>query len=90
MRTVLAGFLSRRRIGLGLAIGGALASDAVDCRAAQGAGIRIGLRRAEGYGAACSFGPMRHEGAEWHVKAVCTGNGTTWNGISTWRFPAIV
>jgi peptidoglycan hydrolase-like protein with peptidoglycan-binding domain len=58
---------------------GTWASEAADCPAAQGTGIRIGLRRAEGYGAACSFGPIRREGAEWHVKAVCTGNGTTWN-----------
>jgi hypothetical protein len=58
---------------------GTWASDAADCRATQGAGVRISLRRAERYGAACSFGPMRREDAEWRVKAVCTGNGTTWN-----------
>jgi peptidoglycan hydrolase-like protein with peptidoglycan-binding domain len=58
---------------------GTWASDAADCRVTQATGIRIGLRRAEGYGAACSFGPMQREGAEWHVKAVCTGNGTAWN-----------
>jgi hypothetical protein len=58
---------------------GTWASDAADCRAVQGAAIRISLRRAEGYGAACSFGPMRREASGWHVKAVCTGNGTAWN-----------
>ncbi len=58
---------------------GTWASDAAECRPAQGGGIRISRRRAEGHGAACSFGPIEREGSGWRVSAVCAGNGTAWN-----------
>ena len=58
---------------------GTWASEIAECRPAQGAGIRISPRHAEGHGAACSFASIQRETSGWRVKAVCSGNGATWN-----------
>src|SRR5207248_2130259 len=58
---------------------GTWVSDVAECRSAPGAGIRISVRQAEGYGAACSFGAVRRDGKLWRAKAFCSGNGATWD-----------
>ena len=60
---------------------GRWASNAADCQMRQTSGVslRIGLRGSEGYGGACSFGPVRRGGGGWHVKAACSADGIIWN-----------